>query len=70
MDEEGLLTLIRLLRLGQPLGKGQLQRLMHNLCANTQTREARTGWLARRPAAAQLPASARACNLPAQCVRA
>ncbi|KAL4856977.1 E3 ubiquitin-protein ligase UPL1 [Chlorella vulgaris] len=39
MDEDGLLTLVRLLRLGQPLGKGQLQRLFHNLCANTQTRE-------------------------------
>jgi hypothetical protein len=42
MDEEGLLTLIRLLRLSQPLGKGQLQRLFHNLCANTQTREVRS----------------------------
>lgn len=41
MDEEGLLTLLRLLRLGQPLGKGQLQRLMHNLCANSETREVR-----------------------------
>ncbi|KAI3425184.1 hypothetical protein D9Q98_008953 [Chlorella vulgaris] len=39
MDEDGLLTLVRLLQLGQPLGKGQLQRLFHNLCANTQTRE-------------------------------
>jgi hypothetical protein len=39
MDEDGLLTLLRLLRLAQPLGKGQLQRLMHNLCANTETRE-------------------------------
>ena len=39
MDEEGLLTLLRLLRLSQPLGKGQLQRLMHNLCANSETRE-------------------------------
>ena len=43
MDEEGLLTLLRLLRLSQPLGKGQLQRLFHNLCANTQTREVRCG---------------------------
>lgn len=42
MDEEGLLTLLRLLRLGQPLGKGQLQRLMHNLCANSETREVRS----------------------------
>ncbi len=25
----------------QPLGKGQLQRLFHNLCANAQTREVR-----------------------------
>lgn len=25
----------------QPLGKGQLQRLFHNLCANSQTREVR-----------------------------
>lgn len=25
----------------QPLGKGQLQRLFHNLCANTETREVR-----------------------------
>ena len=40
MDEEALLTLVRLLKLSQPISKGQLQRLFHNLCANSQASRA------------------------------
>jgi hypothetical protein len=36
VDEEALVTLVRLLKLSQPISKGQLQRLFHNLCANSK----------------------------------
>ncbi|KAF8060412.1 hypothetical protein N665_1217s0015 [Sinapis alba] len=38
VDAEALKSLIRLLRLAQPLGKGLLQRLLLNLCAHRFTR--------------------------------
>ncbi|GFZ07365.1 LOW protein: E3 ubiquitin ligase-like protein [Actinidia rufa] len=38
LDAHALKALIRLLRLAQPLGKGVLQRLLLNLCANSVTR--------------------------------
>ena len=38
VGEEALVTLVRLLKLSQPIGKSQLQRLFHNLCANSQVR--------------------------------
>lgn len=38
LDSNALKALIRLLRLAQPLGKGLLQRLLLNLCANSVTR--------------------------------
>ncbi|XP_028759255.1 E3 ubiquitin-protein ligase UPL1 [Neltuma alba] len=38
LDANALKSLIRLLRLAQPLGKGLLQRLLLNLCAHSVTR--------------------------------
>ncbi|XP_022932377.1 E3 ubiquitin-protein ligase UPL1 isoform X1 [Cucurbita moschata] len=38
LDGKSLKSLIRLLRLAQPLGKGLLQRLLFNLCAHSVTR--------------------------------
>ncbi|XP_075495888.1 E3 ubiquitin-protein ligase UPL1-like [Primulina tabacum] len=38
LNSKGLKALIRLLRLGQPLGKGLLQRLLLNLCTHSETR--------------------------------
>ncbi|CAH2033422.1 unnamed protein product [Thlaspi arvense] len=38
VDADALKSLIRLLRLAQPLGKGLLQRLLLNLCAHSVTR--------------------------------
>ncbi|KAL4579973.1 hypothetical protein LXL04_016144 [Taraxacum kok-saghyz] len=38
LDPDALKSLIRLLRLAQPLGKGLLQRLFLNLCAHSYTR--------------------------------
>ncbi|KAF5727902.1 E3 ubiquitin-protein ligase UPL1 isoform X1 [Tripterygium wilfordii] len=38
VDADALKSLIRLLRLAQPLGKGLLQRLLLNLCAHSGTR--------------------------------
>ncbi|KAJ6831287.1 E3 ubiquitin-protein ligase UPL1-like [Iris pallida] len=38
LDSNALKALIRLLKLAQPLGKGLLQRLLLNLCANSATR--------------------------------
>ncbi|ESQ29880.1 hypothetical protein EUTSA_v10011172mg [Eutrema salsugineum] len=38
VDADALKSLIRLLRLAQPLGKGLLQRLLLNLCAHSATR--------------------------------
>ncbi|XP_021903500.1 E3 ubiquitin-protein ligase UPL1-like [Carica papaya] len=40
VSTEGLLAMIRLLRIVQPLYKGSLQRLLLNLCSHSQTRTA------------------------------
>ncbi|ONM32412.1 E3 ubiquitin-protein ligase UPL1 [Zea mays] len=40
VDEDGLKALIRLLRVVQPLYKGQLQRLLVNLCTHRDNRQA------------------------------
>ncbi|KAE9458821.1 hypothetical protein C3L33_09258, partial [Rhododendron williamsianum] len=40
VDTEALRSMVRLLRVVQPLYKGQLQRLLLNLCANSETRTA------------------------------
>ncbi|XP_057973292.1 E3 ubiquitin-protein ligase UPL2-like [Malania oleifera] len=40
VDSEALKAMIRLLRVVQPLYKGQLQRLLLNLCAHSETRTA------------------------------